>query len=203
MIVIIDYGMGNLGSIYNMIKKLGYNSVISSDIELIQQATKLVLPGVGAFDNGINNLNKYGIVPVLEKQVIEKKVPILGICLGMQLLTNSSEEGNCKGLGWINASTIRFKFEDSKMKVPHMGWNYVNIVRNNELFNDNTNESRFYFVHSYYVVCHSPNDVVTTTKYGHDFTSSFQHENIYGTQFHPEKSHKFGMKIFENFLKLV
>ncbi|WP_217437485.1 imidazole glycerol phosphate synthase subunit HisH [Paenibacillus sp. JMULE4] len=114
MIVIIDYGMGNLGSIYNMIKKLGYNSVISSDIELIQQATKLVLPGVGAFDNGINNLNKYGIVPVLEKQVIEKKVPILGICLGMQLLTNSSEEGNCKGLGWINASTIRFKFEDSK-----------------------------------------------------------------------------------------
>ncbi|WP_217437484.1 imidazole glycerol phosphate synthase subunit HisH [Paenibacillus sp. JMULE4] len=89
------------------------------------------------------------------------------------------------------------------MKVPHMGWNYVNIVRNNELFNDNTNESRFYFVHSYYVVCHSPNDVVTTTKYGHDFTSSFQHENIYGTQFHPEKSHKFGMKIFENFLKLV
>lgn len=203
MIVIVDYGMGNLGSIYNMIKKIGYISTISSDTNQIEKASKIILPGVGAFDNGIYNLKKLNIFELLNQIVLEEKVPILGICLGMQLMTLSSEEGKEKGLGWINAVTKRFTFNDKRLKVPHMGWNTVQIVKQSKLFkNMEYQENRFYFVHSYYVDCLDKSDILTVTNYGFPFVSSFEKENIIGVQFHPEKSHRFGMQILKNFIEL-
>jgi len=203
MITIIDYGMGNLGSILNMFKKIGYEAEITSDLEKIKNSEKIVLPGVGSFDNGMANLNKLNLINILNTLVLEKHIPILGICLGMQLITNSSEEGKLKGLGWVDANTLKFKFSKNNIKIPHMGWNNINIKKINPLLkNLNDSETRFYFVHSYYVKCNQKNDILTTTEYGFDFASSIQKDNIYGVQFHPEKSHKFGMKLFENFAKI-
>lgn len=202
MNVIINYGMGNLGSIKNMLKKIGHDSVISSDPEVIEQARKLILPGVGAFDNGMTNLKNYGIIDVLNDSVLKRKTPVLGICLGMQLISKSSEEGTLPGLGWIDAKTVRFQL--TELKVPHMGWNVVNIKKEYPLFTGMTGqENRFYFVHSYHVVCENPEDVLTSTYYGIEFTSAIQHDNIYATQYHPEKSHKFGMRLLKNFMELV
>jgi glutamine amidotransferase len=203
MITIVDYGMGNLGSIQNMLKKIGAPAVIASDPEQVASAEKLILPGVGAFDNGMQNLSVRGLRPVLEERVIEKKIPILGICLGMQLMSESSEEGNLSGLSWIDAVTRKFRFDDPSMKVPHMGWNSVDIKSTDCLFNDMFADHRFYFVHSYFVTCRTESDVLATTCYGHDFVSSFRKENILGVQFHPEKSHKFGMKLLQNFVERV
>jgi len=203
MITIIDYGMGNLGSILNMFKKIGYEAEITSDLEKIKNSEKIVLPGVGSFDNGMANLNKLNLINILNTLVLEKHIPILGICLGMQLITNSSQEGKLKGLGWVDANTLKFKFSKNNIKIPHMGWNNINIKKINPLLkNLNDSETRFYFVHSYYVKCNQKNDILTTTEYGFDFASSIQKDNIYGVQFHPEKSHKFGMKLFENFAKI-
>lgn len=203
MIIIIDYGMGNLGSILNMLKKIGASAIVSSSLEEIRKAEKLILPGVGAFDNGMKNLNDRGLTVVLREQVIEKGKPILGICLGMQLLTKRSEEGRTEGLGWIDAETVRFRFGEAQegLKIPHMGWNTVNVMKESPLFKDMSEDPRFYFVHSYHVVCNDPGDVLTTTYYGYDFTSSVQRENMTGVQFHPEKSHKFGMRLLENWAK--
>jgi len=199
MIVIIDYNMGNVGSIYNMIKKLGYESRITSSLDEIKKANKIILPGVGSFDNGIMNLKKMGLLEILNYKVLQEKVPIIGICLGMQLMTKKSEEGKLEGLGWINGETI--KFVSDKYKVPHMGWNTVNIKKYSKLFEGMDGEIRFYFVHSYYVKCPDTKDVLTTTYYINDFVSSFEKNNIVGVQFHPEKSHKFGMQIFRNFIE--
>ena len=199
MITIIDYGMGNLGSIANMIKKVGGKSLITSDLTEIEKATKLILPGVGSFDNGMKQLKELDLVALLNKKVLEEKTPIMGICLGMQLMTQSSEEGNEEGLGWIDAKTHRF-VSDS-LKVPHMGWNIVLEQKNSNLFNKAKDEKRFYFVHSYYVSCNRKEDILSTTSYGYDFVSSFEKENIIGVQFHPEKSHKFGMNLFKNFVE--
>ncbi|HWR26487.1 MAG TPA: imidazole glycerol phosphate synthase subunit HisH [candidate division Zixibacteria bacterium] len=204
MVHIVDYGMGNMGSILNMLKKIGTAAVISSKISDIEKAEKLILPGVGSFDNGISNLRNLGLVPILSDKVINDRIPILGICLGMQLLTMGSEEGALDGLGWLKAKTIRFNFDKTQtnLKVPHMGWNTVKIEIEDYLFRDMYQDARFYFVHSYHVVCDDELDVASKTHYGYDFISSVQKENIFGVQFHPEKSHKFGLKLLKNFAEL-
>lgn len=199
MIAIIDYGMGNLGSIANMIKKVGYKCIITSDLEEIKTASKLILPGVGSFDNGMKNLADLGMIEVLNQKVLIDKTPILGICLGMQLMTKSSEEGKLSGLGWIDAQTK--KFVSDILKIPHMGWNLIKHQKNSHLFDEYTSEKRFYFVHSYCIECFNYEDVLTTTPYTHEFVSSFEKENIIGVQFHPEKSHKFGMSLLKNFVE--
>jgi imidazole glycerol-phosphate synthase subunit HisH len=203
MITIIDYKTGNLGSIQNILKRIGTDSIVSSDKAEISKATKLILPGVGAFDTGMRNLSELDLVDILNKKVIEEKIPVLGICLGMQLLSTGSEEGSLNGLGWINASTVRFKFEDSfEYKIPHMGWNFIKQHKTSRLFDNMYSDARFYFVHSYFFKANDREDILTSTTYEKEFTSSVEKENILGVQFHPEKSHKFGMKLLKNFVDL-
>ena len=203
MITIIDYGMGNLGSVQNMFKRIGVQTEISGDATVIAQAKKIVLPGVGAFDSAMQKIADSGLIEVLNQKALVVKVPVLGICLGMQLLTNGSEEGNLPGLGWVDAQTVKFKFEvDTKLKIPHMGWNRIYPQKQYSLLDNLPTEPRFYFVHSYHVQCNNLGDVLATTSFGGDFHSMLQHENIYGAQFHPEKSHKFGMKLLKNFAEL-
>ena len=202
MITIIDYGMGNLGSVANMIKKVGGKSVITSDKEDIKKAKKILLPGVGAFDNAVKNLKSLDLWDLIKDKVLVEKIPIMGICLGMQLLTKGSEEGNLEGFGFIDAYAKKFRFKNSCLKVPHMGWNIVKLQKKSKLFEGVENqENRFYFVHSYAVECGNEGDILSITTYGYDFVSSFEKDNIIGVQFHPEKSHKFGMKLFKNFLE--
>ena len=202
MLVIIDYGMGNLGSIFNMLKKLRANVVISSQSEDIEKAQKLILPGVGSFDNGMERLRGLNIEEVITRRVCNDGVPILGICLGMQLFTKKSEEGSTNGLGWINAETKRFQFDDiyHELKIPHMGWNYITMKKSNSLLANVGDDHRFYFVHSYHVVCENRQDVLATASYGYEFDACVALNNIYGTQFHPEKSHRFGLNVLNNFL---
>ena len=201
MITIIDYKTGNLGSIQNILKRIGEDSVVTSDKDEIARATKLILPGVGAFDTGMRNLTGLNLIDILNKKVIEEKIPVLGICLGMQLLSKGSEEGSLPGLGWIDASTVRFKFEDStEYKIPHMGWNFIRQHKTGRLFDNMYPDSRFYFVHSYFFFANDPEDVLTSTTYEIEFTSAIERGNILGVQFHPEKSHKFGMKLLKNFV---
>ncbi len=204
MIVIIDYGVGNIGSILNMLKKLGCPAIISSSINDIEKAEKLILPGVGAFDTGMSRLNEKGFVDVLTYKAHEQKVPILGICLGMQLMTKRSEEGELSGLGWFEAETIKFKFPESetKLKIPNMGWNYVDICKSSNLFKNMFEDPKFYFVHSYYVKCNIEQDVLAKSTFYLDYVSAFEKDNIFGVQFHPEKSHKYGLKLLKNFSDL-
>lgn len=203
MITIVNYGLGNLGSIENMLRKIGAKTVVCSRPDELMKAKKIILPGVGSFDRGMSQLKKLGLMDALNQKVIVEKVPVLGICLGMQLMTNSSEEGVLEGLGWINATTTKFQFSSVDFKVPHMGWNDVCVKRSNScLFSDMYPEPRFYFVHSYYVECEDESDVLTETVYGAAFASGIEHGNIYGVQFHPEKSHKYGMKLLENYWKI-
>jgi len=202
MITIIDYGMGNLGSVANMIKKVGGKSIITSNKDDIKNAKKILLPGVGAFDSAVKNLKKLHLWDLIKEKVLVEKVPIMGICLGMQLLTKGSEEGELDGFGFIDAYAKRFEFEKEDLKIPHMGWNVVNLQKKSKLFEGMEHqENRFYFVHSFAVECKENKDILTTTHYGYDFVSSFEKENIIGCQFHPEKSHKFGMKLFKNFVE--
>jgi glutamine amidotransferase len=201
MITIIDYRTGNLGSIQNILKRIGEDSVITSDKEEIGRATKLILPGVGAFDTGMRNLLELDLVDILNKKVKVEKIPVLGICLGMQLMSNGSEEGELHGLGWIDAETIRFRFEDTiEYKIPHMGWNFIRQHKESRLFENMFSDARFYFVHSYYFRANIEKDVLLSTTYEIEFTSAIEKENILGVQFHPEKSHKFGMKLLKNFV---
>lgn len=201
MIHIIDYGLGNLVSVKNMLRKLGIESVITDDVNLIADSKKIILPGVGAFDNGMNLIREKGLSEVLNKKVLQDKIPVLGICLGMQLLTKCSEEGKEKGLGWVDAQTVRFDFPDKTLKIPHMGWDYLSVKKENKLISVGE-KKRFYFVHSYYVKCNNQEDVIATCNYGSEFTCMINHGNIYGAQFHPEKSLKFGMEILTNFAKI-
>jgi len=202
MIVIIDYGIGNLASVLNMFKKIGVkDACISSDFSTIDKANKILLPGVGSFDAGMNNLEKSGLIPILNNKVLKQKTPILGICLGMQLLTHKSEEGIKAGLGWIEGETVKFNFDsNNQLKIPQMGWNYVEVKKENKLI-DLNERNRFYFVHSYYVKCQEEQSIATS-HYGFDFTCMVNKENIFGAQFHPEKSLSFGMKFLEKFIKL-
>jgi len=202
MITIVDYGMGNLGSIRNMLTRIGHESVISADHDQIRRARKLILPGVGSFDAAVENLNARGLVPVLNECVLERRVPILGICLGMQLFSLGSEEGNLPGLGWIEAHTVRFQVdrEDAGLRVPHMGWNGIRVQQEGAYLTEGFDaEARFYFVHSYHVHCERAENVLATTEYGVQFHSMVIRDNILGTQFHPEKSHRFGMRLLTNF----
>ena len=205
MVAIIDFGMGNHGSIRNMIKAIGGNAVVTSNPDVINQADKIILPGVGSFDNGMSNLATRGITPILIDKVIHRKTPVLGICLGMQLMTKCSEEGVLTGLGWIDAETVRFRFgeENKNLKIPHMGWNTIRVLKeNNSLFKNIGTETKYYFVHSYHLVCNNPEDVASATFHGYEFVSSFESGNIMGVQFHPEKSHKYGKNLLMNFLRI-
>ncbi len=202
MITIVNYGMGNLGSVLNMFKRIGVEAQISNNLGEIEKAEKLLLPGVGAFDAAMELINNSGLLPVLNYKAMEQKVPVLGICLGMQLLTNGSDEGVLEGLKWIDADTKKFEFANNDMKVPHMGWNFIQPKNTSTLMNDLDNDSKFYFVHSYYVQCKNEQNVLSTTQYGNSFHSIIQNENIYGAQFHPEKSHKYGMQLLTNFSKI-
>ncbi|TLD40943.1 MAG: Imidazole glycerol phosphate synthase amidotransferase subunit [Candidatus Jettenia ecosi] len=185
-----------------MLQKIGADVIVSSGVEDIKKAKKLILPGVGAFDNGMKNLNNSGLLSILNDRVLKEKIPVLGICLGMQLFTRKSEEGTLSGLGWIDGEAIRFRVDpvQKDLKIPHMGWDTVAMCKQSALFDDMYQEPRFYFVHSYHVACNDKNDILTKTSYGYDFVSSLQRENILGVQFHPEKSHKFGMKLLKNFV---
>jgi glutamine amidotransferase len=201
MITIIDYKTGNLGSIRNILKRIGEESVITSDKVEIARATKLILPGVGAFDTGMRNLMELDLVGILNQKVQTEKIPVLGICLGMQLLSEGSEEGSHKGLGWIKGENRRFNFMNStEYKIPHMGWNFIQQHKESNLFKDMFSDARFYFVHAFYFKANDLSDVLTTTNYEIEFTSSVEQGNIIGVQFHPEKSHKFGMKLLKNFV---
>ena len=199
MITIVDYAMGNLGSISNMLKKVGAVSEITCDPARIAGAEKLILPGVGAFDAGMRNLRDSGFVPALSRRVLEDRVPVLGICLGMQLMTDGSEEGTEPGLSWVPAHALRFKPSDPALKVPHMGWNRVQPNRPDPLLHELADDVRFYFVHSYYVSCADPSHVLLNANYGERFDAAFRCGNIWGVQFHPEKSHRFGMQLLRNF----
>jgi imidazole glycerol-phosphate synthase subunit HisH len=207
MIAIINYGVGNLGSIQNMLKRVGCTeNIITSDPDQIIKADKVILPGVGAFDAGMQKINESGLLEPLQQVALQLKRPVLGICLGMQLLTKGSEEGTVKGLGWIDAYTRRFDFSNGlahlNLKIPHMGWNEVTASKEHPLIKNLEHRSRFYFVHSYFVQCNNPSDELLRCHYGIDFTCSVQHDNVMGVQFHAEKSHKFGMQLLKNFSEI-
>jgi glutamine amidotransferase len=204
VIVIVDYGMGNLGSIANMLKKIRVKAIISSNIVDIERASKIILPGIGAFDAGMQELEKRGLIPILNRKVLKDKTPILGVCLGMQLFTQQSEEGHCSGLGWFDAETVRFQYkaDQSDLKIPNMGWNSIHITQSNPILNDEAEEDLwFYFVHSYHVVCRNHNNILATSFNGYEFAAAIIKDNIIGTQFHPEKSHKYGMELMKNFVE--
>lgn len=204
--VIIDYGLGNPNSIKNMLLKSGFEGVIiSNKFNVLNSAKYLILPGVGNFEQGMKNLKNTGLDNELNELVLVQKKPILGICLGMQLMTSFSEEGNCEGLGWIDASTYKFTFEDKKIKVPHMGWTDTEFMQSP--FSDTEYEEkvpRFYHVHSYFVTCKNQEEVLSKASYGGiTFHNGFKKGNIIGVQFHPEKSHIFGMSFFKTLLGLI
>jgi imidazole glycerol-phosphate synthase subunit HisH len=202
-IVIIDYGMGNINSVKRKFYCLGIDTVITSDPATIAGAYKLILPGVGHFQKAIEKLKQLQIFDALNDSVLGRKIPVLGICLGMQLMAKHSEEGNADGFGWFDADVVKFKVSDRlKFKVPHMGWNNTVIEKDSPLFEGISREAMYYFVHSYHLNCYQKEDILATTEYDYPFTSAIQKDNIFGTQFHPEKSHDWGEQIFRNFAKL-
>ncbi len=208
LLVVLDYDMGNVCSIQNMIKKIGAKAIISRDPEDILKADKLILPGVGSYDTGMEKLSKYDLIDQIRAHALEKKKPILGICLGMQLLGRRSEEGMKSGLGLISFDVVRFNFDkiekdNDKLKIPHMGWDIVQNNAFDPVTEDLTGEQRYYFVHSYHAICDSQDNELMTCDYGYTFAAAVRKDKIYGVQFHPEKSHLFGMKFLENFIVRV
>jgi len=201
MITIIDYGVGNIFAFQNVYKRLNIPTKIAKNISDLASAKKIILPGVGAFDYAMHRLNASGMREKLDELVLDKKVPVLGICVGMQMMGNKSDEGVLEGLKWIDADIL--KFDESlikqRTKLPHMGWNDVVMTKKNILFNELDENAIFYFLHSYYFKCHQQNDVIATTEYGISFTSAVNVNNIFGIQFHPEKSHRYGEQLLNNF----
>lgn len=204
MIVVVDSGVANLASVVNMGRKAGGTFTVSHEPAVVAAATKLILPGVGAFDAAMRSLTERGLVPALEHAVRDRQVPILGLCLGMQLFTRGSEEGGAAGLNWIAADTVRFRTDlvPGGLKVPHMGWNHVEINREDPLLATLPPAPRFYFVHSYYVRCDDPDDVLLWATHGVRFAAGVRHGNIWGLQCHPEKSHFFGLAVMRQFVEL-
>jgi glutamine amidotransferase len=203
LIVVVDHGMGNLGSVSNMLRKIGVVSARSADRTAIGSADGLVLAGIGAFDGAAGRLADLGLIDVLNEAVLDRKVPVLGVCLGMQLMARSSEEGSRAGLGWLDAAVQRFEFQEgADLPVPHMGWEEIRLVRPSPLFTEGA-EMRFYFSHGYHLVCNDPGDVAATSTYGYEFPAAVHRGNILGTQFHPEKSHVFGADVYRRFVGLA
>lgn len=204
MIGIVDYKMGNVGSIVNMIKKIGEKYILTSDPDKLRNTDKLILPGVGKFDMGISNLEELGLKGFLDDEVGKRGKYILGICLGMQLMTQNSEEGKKSGLGYFNAKTLHFSklHQEFNQRIPHMGWNSVQIIKNSRIVHDLPELSKFYFVHSYYVKADNVEDIIMNTTYSEEFCSGIMRDNMIGVQFHPEKSHKYGLALLNNFVKL-
>lgn len=202
-VVIVDYGMGNLNSVKRKFYRIGINAIESSNPDEILAAGRLVLPGVGHFQKAVENLKSRKLWDALNEAVLVNKTPILGICLGMQLMAKDSEEGNINGLGWFDASVIKFQVRDKlKYKVPHMGWNQVEIKKYSPLFDGVNLDSGFYFVHSYHFECNDNSDILNETDYEYSFVSAVEKENIIGLQYHPEKSHDAGEQLLRNFLKI-
>lgn len=204
MITIIDYGSGNISAIGNIYEKLNIPYQIAKTPEDVKGAKKIFLPGVGAFDETIAKLDETGFRQVLDVEVLENKVPIIGICVGMQILANSSEEGSLPGLGYIRGQVkkIDTSLLSDKPKLPHLGWNSVEAVKQSPLFEGINQDFGFYFLHTYYFDCAHPEDVLASTTYGKPFASAVNHNNVYGMQFHPEKSHRNGVKLLQNFALL-
>lgn len=203
IVQIIDYGVGNLSSVGNMITKSGGKPILIKTPSDLNLSERIILPGVGSFDAGMKNLKDSNLIPVLNEAVNVNKVPFIGICLGMQLLFDNSEEGVSNGLGWVSGSVTKFSFDNnSTLKIPHMGWNTVKVKKDSILANIRDEKLRFYFVHSYYVNCTNKDNILMTTNHGNTFVSAVQNDNIFGAQFHPEKSHRFGLDLLSNFLKI-
>jgi imidazole glycerol-phosphate synthase subunit HisH len=200
MIAIIDYGLGNVKAFATVYKRLNIPAVIAKDVSDLKNTSKIILPGVGAFDYAMQRLEKSGMRDKLNEMVLKGLVPVLGVCVGMQMLANSSDEGILPGLGWIDGEVKLFDRES--MVVPHMGWNNIKPVKKNGLFNGFDENSHFYFLHSYYFKCNRVEDIIAVTDYYHEFTSAANSGNVYGVQFHPEKSHEWGVMLLENFAKL-
>ncbi len=204
MITIINYGVGNINAFLNVYKRVNFPVKIAKNLQDLKDAKKLILPGVGHFDHAMSELIKSGMREKLDELVLEKKIPVIGICVGMQIMGNNSDEGTMQGLGWIDASVK--KFDESKInqvtRLPHMGWNNVYPLRDNLLFKSLEKNAIFYFLHSYFFLCNNNSDILANTEYGGLFTSAANHENIYGIQFHPEKSHSYGEILLHNFAKL-
>lgn len=198
MTVIVDYGMGNVGAIANMLRSLGHPAEVTRDPSVVERAERLILPGVGAFDHAVDSLERLRLREPLDRKVRQQGTPVLGICLGLQLLARSSEEGTLPGFGWIDARVVRFRSEGG-IRVPHMGWNTVDLARASRLFAGLEEDARFYFVHSYHLT-DADADAIAFTSHGRRFVSAIEHGNVMGVQFHPEKSHRFGKRLLGNFV---
>ena len=201
MITIIDYGLGNIKAFVNVYNRLNIKTKIAQKASDIEGASKIILPGVGAFDYAISQLNNSGMRDEIEKKVLINRIPIMGICVGMQILAKSSDEGTLPGLGWINGKVKKFEtsINSPSIKLPHMGWNTIKPVNNSPLMIGFSDNSRFYFLHSYYFIVENKKDIISTTNYGLGFSSGVSSDNIFGIQFHPEKSHANGIRLLQNF----
>jgi glutamine amidotransferase len=206
MITIVDYGLGNIKAFANVYKRLNIEASYASTPQQLKEAKKIILPGVGAFDHAMHMLNTSGLRGCLDELVLEQKVPVIGICVGMQMMANHSEEGTSAGLGWINGTVRRFSYPNEdvakKHPLPHMGWNNISPVKESALIANLDDYRRFYFLHSYYFECADPADVVATANYGFDYACIVNHDNVYGIQCHPEKSHHNGVSLLKNFSEL-
>ena len=204
MITVINYDLGNIKAFVNVYNQLNIPIAIATKSDDLRNASKIILPGVGAFDNAMEKLERSGMRRVLEELVLIKKLPVLGVCVGMQMLGHSSEEGSLPGLGWIDGEVRKFNLPSSSQNtpLPHMGWNDVRPIKKNKLFEGLEEYARFYFLHSYYFQCQKDENVLAVTDYGGKFASPLNAENIFGVQFHPEKSHQWGISLLKNFAEI-